>query len=115
MDKSFYQRVREAGDSHDNFSSVLGEGTEYEAIARVAVHDGDWYGYIVFKDTRFSPVDKDNPGIQLKYMTPGAANGVVAHYRANEFWQNVVEVFEGIRPKASPPPGSCVDETSVLK
>jgi hypothetical protein len=112
---SFFERVRDMANVWASFSEVFGEGTEYEAVARISVGDGEWCGYLVFKDTRFSPEDREFPGIQFKYPTSSAANGVVAAHRAEELWSTLRNVFEGIRPKASPPPGSCVDETSVLK
>lgn len=77
---------------------MWGEGTEFEAISRVEFDEetGMWSGYLIFKDTRFSPEEAEFPGIQFKYGTASAGNGVLANQRAEETWKTLTGVFEGL-------------------
>lgn len=94
----FYDMVRNM--PRDTFSpiiSVWGEGTEYEAVARVDVFDGMWDGFLVFKDIRFSPLELEHVHqLQFKHLTPSAGNGVLAEFRAKETWQTLVTIFKSL-------------------
>ena len=105
MPKLYEKLVKDLSNAAE-FSPILalyGKGTEFEAVSRVEMdeEDGQWYGYMIFKDERFSPSEAELPGFQLKYFTPSAANGVCAEGRARDYWETLVNVFKGLMGKSN--------------
>jgi hypothetical protein len=83
------------------FSPIItkwGDDTEFEAISRIAWDDetGDWDGYLIFKDERFSPADPDIPELQFQHRTPNAGNGVLANNRAGQTWETLISIFKSL-------------------
>lgn len=84
----------------EGITELMGEGTPYEAAIHVHYNDGDcddWSGFIVFKDSAFSPLLHDI--LQLQYITPAGASGAVARARAVTLWETLVSVFKGLEGK----------------
>lgn len=92
--QSFYERCKATVDTDESFTSVFGEKGLYEAVVRIVCTDGCWYGYLVFKDLRLSPIEDNRTGIQFSYYTPAAANGWLAEIRAKKQWEGLVMVFK---------------------
>jgi len=100
MRQMFFDRLEERESSSVALMFRFGEGTEYEAIGRVFMDDetGQWDGFFVFKDERFSPIIYD-PGyvVPFKHQTPSAGNGVLAHTRAKTTWETLIGIFKALR------------------
>lgn len=82
----------------DIIVSRWGVGSEFEAVSRIQwdSETGDWYGFLVFKDDRFSPLQDDHIGLQFLYTVPSAGNGVLAEQRAENTWETLVGIFQSL-------------------
>lgn len=97
--KTLYEALLEAPADDNILVHRWGEGTEFEAVARIFMDDDtrDWDGILVFKDERFSPCDETLPQLQYKYPTPVAANGALAMGRAERLWETLTGIFAALR------------------
>jgi hypothetical protein len=76
-----------------------GEGTAFDAILRIKrdPERGEWDGYLVFRDARFSPFDADVPGLQFRYELLAAGGcGVLSIQRAEETWKTLCTIFQSL-------------------
>lgn len=105
MDVTLYGKLIESLPANNEWgvlTEMLGKDTEFEAIYMVICDDETamWDGYLVFKDYRFSPSEDvdglPHGALQLKYFPPGAANGVLAAQRAEEYWKTLCVIFKGL-------------------
>ncbi len=82
---------------------VYGQRTEFDAAAHFIEYDGEWNGFIVFKDERFSPLDimvsslwPAKPRLHAPCASASLSGGRIRR-RGNESRYQIAEIGSGLR------------------
>lgn len=102
---TIYEKMTEELTTNKEWGTItemLGKDTEFEAIYLVSCdEDSMWSGQLVFKDHRYSPPEQidglPHGALQFFYYPPGAANGVLAAQRAEDYWKTLCGIFSALK------------------